>query len=79
MAKSKKRKKQHHNPEKDIQAAQTVSSENNAYEIPRSAERAMQVKQKSDKPLFLRIVMLAIAAAMIIGIVFEAVAGLISA
>lgn len=31
--------------------------------------------QKSDKPLFLRIVMLAIAAAMVIGIVVAGLAG----
>lgn len=38
----------------------------------------MPQKQKSDKPLFLRIVMVAIAAVMILGLVIGTVAGVMS-
>lgn len=40
-----------------------------------SDNKQTQKKQKSDKPLFMRIVMLAIAAAMVLGLVIGSVAG----
>ena len=39
----------------------------------------MPQKQKSDKPLFKRIIMLALAAVMVLGIVIGAIAGSTSA
>lgn len=43
-----------------------------------SGKKQMPQKQKSDKPLFLRIVMVAIAAVMILGLVIGTVAGVMS-
>lgn len=43
-----------------------------------SNKKQMPQKQKSDKPLFLRIVMVAIAAVMILGLVIGTVAGVMS-
>ena len=68
--KNKKRNKQHYNPQKVQQAKNTAETENEI--MQRSIDPPIK---RTGKPLFMRIVMLAIAAVMILGIVVSAVAG----
>jgi lipopolysaccharide/colanic/teichoic acid biosynthesis glycosyltransferase len=67
---NKKRNRQHSNPQKAQRARNTAETENEI--MQRSIDPPIK---HTGKPLFMRIVMLAIAAVMILGIVVSAVAG----
>lgn len=68
-SKSKKRKKSHRKPENLSPAKpETVA------ETTQKAEVKYQ-RKSSDKPLFMRVIVLAIAAVMVLGIVISAAAG----
>ena len=68
--KGKKRRKQQGNPQKAAKAKNTAEVEDEI--MQKSIDPPIK---RTGKPLFLRIVMLAIAAVMILGIVVGAVAG----
>lgn len=72
MAKSKKKNKKHIGSPKPADTAQTVQMQE---QQEKKKAYAQPQKYQSDKPLFLRIIMLAIAAVMILGIVVSAAAG----
>lgn len=70
MAKSKKKKEKYGNPQKNIEAQRA------AEEAVKEVERAMmEQKARSDKPMLMRILVLAVAAVMILGVVVAAVFG----
>lgn len=70
MAKSKKKKEKYGNPQKNIEAQRA------AEEAAKEVERAMmEQKARSDKPMLMRILVLAVAAVMILGVVVAAVFG----
>lgn len=72
MAKSKKKNKKRSGSPKPAGSAQTAQAQEQQEEKKVYAQPA---GYRSDKPLYLRIIMLAIAAVMILGIVIGAVAG----
>ena len=75
MAKSKSRNKKRKKPQGSPERAKTVSTAVIEDEKIRESIDPPIRRSGSDKPLFMRIVMLAIAAVMILGIVVGAVAG----
>ena len=70
MAKSKKSSKKKRNNNRPVQ-------QNTSAEVQQTVETAKPMKQKSqsDKPLFMRILMLTIAVVMVLGLVIGTVAG----
>lgn len=72
MAKSKKKNKKRSGAPQTAKAAQTAQAQEQQEE---KKAYAQPTGYHSDKPLYLRIIMLAIAAVMILGIVIGAVAG----
>ena len=75
MAKSKSRNKKRNKPHGSPEKAKAVSTAMIEDEKIRESIDPPIRRSGSDKPLFMRIVMLAIAAVMILGIVVGAVAG----
>ena len=75
MAKQKSRNKKRKSPYGNPERAKTVSPSLVEDEKIRESIDPPVRRSGSDKPLFMRIVMLAIAAVMILGIVVGAVAG----
>lgn len=75
MAKSKSRNRKKRKPQGIPERAKTVSTAVIEDEKIRESIDPPIRRSGSDKPLFMRIVMLAIAAVMILGIVVGAVAG----
>ena len=65
-----KKKNKYGNPQKNIEAQQAAEAARIAKEVDRAM---MQQNKVSDKPLIMRIIVLAVAAVMVLGVVIGAV------
>ena len=66
-----KKKNRYGNPQKNIEAQKAAEAAKLAKEVDRSL--VQQQKKTSDKPMLMRIIVLAVAAVMILGVVISAV------